>query len=143
MSGTEGARAGGCLCGAVRFTATPTKPKSSVCHCGMCRRWTGTAFLGVDVAKDIAIEGEASLGRYVSSDIGERQFCAACGSTLFWRKRDGSMVEVALGAFDDPSGLPLRTELFIDAKPDSYSFAGEHRLITEAQFRELTGGANG
>jgi hypothetical protein len=35
MSGLNGH----CLCGGVRFQATPAKPKMGVRHCSMCRRW--------------------------------------------------------------------------------------------------------
>lgn len=38
-------RSGHCLCGAVRITVTDPPQELGACHCGMCRRWTGSAFL--------------------------------------------------------------------------------------------------
>lgn len=42
-------RDGGCLCGAVRFKAVLTGTNFGVCHCPMCRKWTGSALLGITV----------------------------------------------------------------------------------------------
>ena len=36
---------GGCLCGAVRFRATAEPTRAVSCHCGICRRHSGAAFL--------------------------------------------------------------------------------------------------
>ena len=145
MSVTEASLTGGCLCGAVRFTATPEKAEMSVCHCGMCRRWTSSVFMGVGVGESLALEGEPELGVYASSNHGERIFCATCGSSLFWRMRDGSHTEVAAQAFDDPSGLMLRREVFIDEKPPTYEFANPTKKLTGAELMAMfTGaGANG
>jgi hypothetical protein len=141
---TTGAMSGGCLCGAVRFTATPEKPEMSVCHCGMCRRWTSSVFMGVGVGRSLALEGNPALGVYVSSDYGERVFCPTCGSSLFWRMRDGSHTEVAAQAFDDPSSLPLKKEVFIDAKPATYAFADKTKKLTGAElFAMMSGGSDG
>lgn len=144
MSDTSKARAGGCLCGAVRFRAVPESAEMSVCHCDMCRKWTSSVFMGVGVGGSLEVEGDAALGIYASSDYGERVFCLNCGSSLFWRMRDGSHTEVAAQAFDDPSGLPLRKEVFIDSKPATYAFAGETKKLTGAElFAMMTGGGNG
>lgn len=48
-----------------------------------------------------------SPASYRSSERAVRQFCATCGSTLFWREDDGSEVDVFLGTFDEPSRLPM------------------------------------
>ena len=37
---------GRCLCGAVRITVRDLNPAVSACHCSMCRRWSGSAFMG-------------------------------------------------------------------------------------------------
>ena len=129
------AMAGGCLCGAVRFTAEPAEDGMTACHCDMCRRWTGSVFMGVNCGTSLAIEGDPPLGVFTSSDYGERVFCPTCGSTLFWRMRDGSHAEVAAQAFDDPTALPLRKEAFIDSKPPTYSFAEATKKMTGAEVK--------
>ena len=52
---------GGCICGAVRFTATDIEPAYHACHCAMCRRWGSAPFFGTTVGS-IAFEDEAGVG---------------------------------------------------------------------------------
>lgn len=50
---------GHCLCGAVRFRAPKVPQTISVCHCEMCRRWTGAAFVEVSIpAERVIWEGQ-------------------------------------------------------------------------------------
>ena len=123
---------GGCLCDAVRFACVPVADEMRICHCTMCRRWTSSVFMGVEV-NDCDIADESALGVYASSEYGERVFCKTCGSSLFWRMRDGSHVVVAAQAFDDPGRFELKAEIFIDEKPDNYAFAGQAVKLTGAQ----------
>ena len=37
-------RDGGCLCGAVRYTAEADPTSATVCHCRDCQKFTGSAF---------------------------------------------------------------------------------------------------
>ena len=50
---------GGCLCGAVRYTAEADPTSATVCHCRDCQKFTGSAFATlVRVAKEArTIEG--------------------------------------------------------------------------------------
>ncbi|MBN9469924.1 MULTISPECIES: GFA family protein [unclassified Bosea (in: a-proteobacteria)] len=124
---------GGCLCGAIRFRAVPAKPEMDVCHCGMCRRWSGGVFMAVPCG-EVTIEDESRLGRYPSSDWAERQFCSVCGSSLFWRLRSGEgHVAVSLQSFDDLTPFTFLEEIFIDEKPGLYAFAGERPRLTGAE----------
>ncbi|MCV0424818.1 MAG: GFA family protein [Roseibium sp.] len=121
---------GGCLCGSVKFTAVPTNDEMGVCHCEMCRRWTGGTYMAVSCGDSVAYEDEGALGVYKSSDYGERVFCKTCGSTIAWRLRDGSHTSLSAQAFDDPSIFKFTTEIFVDEQPDNYSFANETRKMT-------------
>lgn len=118
---------GGCLCGAVRFTAETGDDRIVACHCSMCRRWSGHVWSATGVTT-LAVEDDAALRWYRSSDIGERGFCAACGSSLFWRGvKDGRVVEddieVCGGALDAPTGLSLSHHVRVDDKGDYYEIA--------------------
>lgn len=126
-------RTGGCLCGAVRFTATPTTHEVDACHCGMCRRWTGGVYMAAP-CEGVTMEDEAATGVYRSSDYGERVFCKTCGSSLVWRMQDGSSAHVSVSALDDLSGFVLAQEIFIDEKPAVYDFANDTRKLTGAEF---------
>lgn len=129
---------GRCLCGAVRFTAEPTKPETHVCHCEMCRRWTGSALLAVSIPPDaIRFEGAENIRTFASSEWAERAWCGVCGSTLYYRLAVEGFgprtYEMSLGLFEDPGAFPLAKEIFIDRKPANYAFAGDRPRLTEAE----------
>ena len=139
-------RPGKCMCGAVTFIAKQTAEGVSACHCGMCRRWSGGVWMGVGV-KEITWESEEALRTIQSSDWAERGFCSECGTSLFYRltaegKYQG-VTSVSLGCLDDPSGLEIQREWFIDKKPDAYALAGDHQTVTEAEaFAMFSAGAS-
>ena len=126
---------GQCLCGGVKFEAAPSRSEMGVCHCGMCRRWSGGAFMGVQCA-DLKIADESQLGVYKSSDWGERCFCKQCGATLFWRTQDHSVSVVSAQAFDDPAQFAFTSEIYIDSQPSNYAFADadKRKRMTAEQF---------
>ena len=132
-------RDGGCLCGLVRFTARLTGVNFGVCHCPMCRKWTGSALLGITVPEgNVAWTGLEHVAKRQSSAWGERAWCAGCGSALWFRVTvDGPYagnLELPVGLFDDADGLTMTNEIYIDHKPDSYAFAATDRqVLTRAQ----------
>jgi len=126
---------GRCLCGAVRFEVAPPA-EVGACHCGMCRRWGGGGPLlgGIATAAVNITVGDA-LRWYASSSWGERGFCGACGSSLFWRQKgalDGWLVCIA--ALADADAPRLDQHIFIDDKPAYYDFAGDAPRLTGAEF---------
>jgi hypothetical protein len=128
--------AGQCLCGAVTIRATPTRPHVEACHCTMCRRWGGSAFLGVQCGSEVEIAGEEHVTRYRSSDWAERGFCRHCGSNLFYRFLPANGYSFTAGLFADDAFQPLAEEIFIDEKPDYYAFAGNSEKRTGAEVIE-------
>ena len=126
-------RAGGCLCGAVRFRATLSALHADACHCGMCRRWAGGSFMTAH-CETLEIEDKSALGVYESSEWGQREFCKTCGSSLFWRMRgERGFAAVAVQTLDDLSGFEFTEEIFIDNKPALYAFAGDRPRLTGAE----------
>lgn len=132
-------REGGCLCGAVRFKARLTGTNFGVCHCPMCRKWTGSALLGITVPEgNVAWVGAEHIAKRQSSAWGERAWCRDCGSPVWFRVTvDGPYagnLELPIGTFDDANGLTMTNEIYIDHKPDSFAFAGDDRqVLTRAQ----------
>ncbi|MEM8690287.1 MAG: GFA family protein [Pseudomonadota bacterium] len=135
-------KTGGCICGAVRFEISGDVTETGACHCSMCRRWSGGVYLGIQVPLDqMKIEDESALTIYASSPWAERAFCATCGSNMYYRvtapgAHQGTY-HVGLGSFDEPDGIVLKEEIFIDKKPDGYAFAGETGKMTEAEMMAL------
>ncbi|MDW3118737.1 GFA family protein [Roseovarius pacificus] len=131
-------RTGSCLCGAVRFEIATPPETVGACHCTMCRKWSGGIFLGLEVGADaVTFSGAEEPKTYASSDWAERGFCATCGSSLFYRitapgPHQGHYA-FGLGTLDDADGIALTSEIFIDEKPDGYSFAGDTTKMTGAE----------
>jgi hypothetical protein len=126
-------QSGGCLCGAVRFTATPADNEVGVCHCSMCRRWSAGPFMVRDCGTSLKVEDKASLGAYRSSDWAERAFCKACGTPLYYRLIDKDMYFVSAEAFDESKDYAFTTQIFIDEKPAYYDFANKTHNMTGAE----------
>ena len=124
---------GSCLCGACTLSVE-AGTEAGVCHCGMCRKWSGGMFIAVQAESAPQIADGAPVGVYRSSEWGERVFCRDCGSSLMWRSVDGSHYAVSVQIFDDPAAFPVTSEIFIDHKPASYSLAGTRPTMTEAEF---------
>lgn len=128
-------RTGRCMCGAVSFAATEVPDHFGACHCEMCRRWTGSALLGLTVPEaSVTWNGENNIERLQSSGWAERAWCRKCGSALYYHvTTDGPMsanIEMPLGLFDDASGLEFNSEIYIDHKPDSFAYAGDRSRLT-------------
>ena len=133
-------RHGHCLCGAVRITAKQAASHVGACHCRMCRRWGGGPFLEIDCGTDVVIEGADNVTVYPSSEWAERAFCSACGTNLFYRLKETGEHMVCAGIFDDEDGLSFRSQVFIDAKPDYYSFAEDTENLTGAELFAMVQG---
>jgi hypothetical protein len=124
---------GGCLCGAVRFTASLKDREVGACHCSMCRKWTGGPFMVIDCGDTIKVENESNLGVYRSSEWAERCFCKTCGSVLFYRLVQNGNCYASAEAFDDRAGYALTSQVFIDEKPAYYDFANKTHNMTGAE----------
>jgi hypothetical protein len=87
---------GSCFCGAVRFEVTLPTLVCVHCHCSMCRRVHGAAFVTwftLPKAQSRVTAGEGDLVRHQTSDHGVRTFCRHCGSALFFESghREGQV----------------------------------------------------
>lgn len=132
-------RTGQCLCGAVSFTARNVPDTVGICHCEMCRRWTGSALIEVSVAEeDVTWKGTNHIATWQGSSWAERAWCRTCGSGLYFRFTGegefGGKYDIPLGIFNNPNGFTISHEIFVDHKPDSFAYAGEGRqLLTRAE----------
>ena len=133
MSAEGKALSGGCLCGAVRFTAAPGSHKLGACHCSMCRRWSAGPFLALEVGSTLKVEDATHLGAYRSSDWAERCFCNKCGTVLFYRLVGKNYDVVSAEAFDDRGGFTFTSQIFVDEKPSYYDFANKTKMQTGAE----------
>jgi hypothetical protein len=108
--------AGGCQCGAVRFSASGLGA-SSICHCRMCQKATGGFFGPYVDAHDLAWT-RGGPKYFQSSEAVRRGFCDACGTPLTFESKGSA--GVMIGALDDPESAPPTQQL---VWPDKLSYA--------------------
>ncbi len=142
------AMTGKCVCGAVSYRIDAQKSEIGACHCSMCRRWSGGVYMGMEVKPDeIIFDGADALTTYTSSPWAERAFCSKCGANMYYRVTapgpHHGVYHLGAGTLDDHAGLTLSGELYIDIKPDAYSFKGEHHTMTKAQVEAMFADAGG
>jgi hypothetical protein len=113
---------GGCLCGAIRFQVTAPTKWCAHCHCSLCRRAHGAAFVtwfGVERARFELVAGADRLVWYQSTPRARRGFCSCCGSTLFFEgDRWPDEVHVALAHMDGPIDRRPKAHVFFDTHVD-------------------------
>jgi hypothetical protein len=124
---------GSCLCRAVSISTASMSNLVGACHCNMCRKWGGGALLVVECGSDVSFEGEENIGIYQSSQWAERGFCQKCGSHLFYKLKQNSQYFIPVGLFDAAEGLIFDHQVFIDEKPEYYSFGNETKNMTGAE----------
>lgn len=81
---SDDAITGGCLCGAIRYRLARRPSDVAHCHCRICRRSAGAAFLtwATVPRAEITVAGEPRW--YRSSSLARRGFCPTCGTQLFF-----------------------------------------------------------
>lgn len=136
---------GSCLCGAVRFTVTLPTAYCAHCHCSMCRRNHGAAYVtwfGVRRDRLVLEAGAGALTRYASSEHGTRSFCSRCGSSLFCDHADQpDRVNVVLAAMHAPIDREPQLHAFFDSRAPWIAIADDlPRLGGKTGFEPLPGG---
>lgn len=110
---------GGCLCGAVRYSAEGDLAAAGVCHCRDCQKFTGSAFATLLMVPKttLAIEGPVKTHTGIGGSGLPilRHFCSECGSSLAEEPgtRPG-MVILNVGTFDEPKAVRPAREIFGD-----------------------------
>jgi hypothetical protein len=99
--------AGGCQCGAVRYTARAKSREAYYCHCRMCQRAFGNVFatfFNVEKA-DVTWEGQQAPSYHASSKIARRGFCGRCGTPLSFEYHESKRMDLSVGSLDDPGQM--------------------------------------
>ncbi|MFJ2694566.1 GFA family protein [Pseudomonas sp. NPDC087336] len=113
---------GSCLCTAIRYELLTTPKAVSHCYCGQCRKGHGAAFASYGSVPRSALRilnGAGHITRYSSSESVLREFCARCGSTLFWSRSQGEFtdwVSIALGTLDSPFTPQKQKHVHVDSR---------------------------
>ena len=109
-------REGGCLCGAVRFRCAGEPLNVRICHCRNCQKAMGSPYYARALFPQTALTVEGETSAYPSSPRLERVFCRQCGTRLFSRRTDGTVVGVALAVFDDRNAFAPTEHIWLSEK---------------------------
>lgn len=116
---------GSCRCGAVRYEIAGAFKLVGNCHCSICRKSHGAAFVTwgiIDPEQFRWVAGEEFVQGHQSSPGTLRCFCGNCGSPLVC-SHGGKVGEVAVGSLDDDPGLRPREHIFVGSKAPWYEIA--------------------
>ena len=95
-----------CLCGEVKLETTLPSLWAAHCHCSLCRRAHGAAFVtwvGTESSQCVLDDPGQRLHWYESTPGAERGFCSRCGTMMFFRStRWPGELHIALAHFTTP-----------------------------------------
>jgi hypothetical protein len=94
----------------VRYALSAPPIETSVCHCRMCQKASGGAFMAFSrVRKESFAWTRGTPASFRSSSLVERHFCSACGTPLTYNMVEGRNISVTACSLDDPRVLrPVR-----------------------------------
>jgi hypothetical protein len=110
---------GGCLCGAIRYTATGEPAHHALCHCHDCRRSAGATFVGWALFPREQVTISGAPVDYESSPGTHRQFCGRCGTGLFFLSEAvfPGQIDIQSATLDDPDQLPPQASIQMAEAP--------------------------
>jgi hypothetical protein len=124
---------GGCQCGAVRYALHEWPQHAHICHCRMCQKAFGS-FFGPLVTSHGVVWTRGAPKHFRSSDKVRRGFCGECGTPLTYEVDGEDSIEVAIGAFDEPTvAAPV---LQVNMKDKQPFFDGLTALPVRTEYSE-------
>ena len=98
---------GGCLCGATRYRVNGPQLRGTICHCTICRRWSGAPFLSWSLFnKDQFQWVKGTPGTTSVIPEVNLHFCESCGSPLTFEFTDSSeIIGATTGTLDEPENF--------------------------------------
>lgn len=112
--------AGGCLCNGVRYEYDGAIEEISICHCSMCRKAQGSAYVAVspiDTARFRILRGQELLREFRSAPNKVRVFCSHCGSPIYSARDDLPDVRrLRLGTVETPFVCANAYHIWVSSK---------------------------
>jgi len=113
---------GGCFCKKIRYQIDSGDYLAANCHCTMCRRAHGAAFVtwvGAREERFSITAGEELVRWHQSSPQSRRGFCLTCGTTLFFASTlCPGEIHVARPAIQGPLDRDPQCHVFYDQRAD-------------------------
>ncbi len=111
---------GACNCGAVAFEIASEIKDVFVCHCSICRRFSGVHGVAVVLVENDAfrwLRGENEISAWKKPDADwEGWFCRICGSPLPGRNDDARMYVPAGLISEGGEHLKVAHHIFVESK---------------------------
>ena len=111
---------GQCNCGAVAFETNTELSEVFVCHCSICRRYTGGNGIAVVVVDNHAfrwLRGEDQVARWKNPDADwQAWFCRVCGSALPGPNDESRTFIPAALISDGGEGLRVTQHFWVGSK---------------------------
>lgn len=118
---------GGCLCGGVRYEYHGEIQEISMCHCSMCRKAQGSAFVAVgpiESAKFRITAGAELLQEYRAVPHKARVFCSNCGSPIYSARDDLPAVKrLRLGTVETAFQCKIAYHVHVGSKASWYTIS--------------------
>ena len=117
--------AGGCQCGAVRYTFEGPVPPAYACHCGECKKQSASAFsMAVPMRySQLTVQGDVASFETVahSGKAKHNYFCGQCGTRLWHSPTDPpDAITLKVGTLDDPRGIAPSGHLWVSKKQPGF-----------------------
>lgn len=109
---------GRCFCGFVRYRVGGPVTQATSCHCEICRRTSGAAFVSwftVPIGEYQLVAGTPTS--FASSEHATRTFCPRCGTPLtFQSRRFPQELDITTCSLEDPGQVPPRDHTFVRSR---------------------------
>lgn len=117
---SEASISGGCLCGAVRYTASGEAQRFYHCHCSRCRRASGTGhasnlFLKGTLHWDSG-EDQIQTFKLPEAERFTNSFCRTCGGRVPRFIEAMGVVFIPAGSLDQEPGLKPQARIFVGSR---------------------------
>ena len=111
---------GSCLCGEVTFEIEGDFENFYLCHCGRCRKDTGSAHaanLFSSTAKLRWLSGQEKTRTFNFRSEGHiKSFCKTCGSALPNIQMNGELLVVPAGSLDTDIEIKPKAHIYYDSR---------------------------
>ena len=110
---------GGCLCGAVRFSANLAPMRTLACHCTFCQKVTGSAYFAESMFAKSAVQfndGQMNCYEHTSDASNKKvfvHFCPTCGTTVSLTfERWPEIRGISRGCYDNPNAVTVSSHIW-------------------------------
>jgi hypothetical protein len=133
---TQTPLSGSCLCGAVHYEIEGEILRFSHCHCGRCRKATGTGHstnLVLKPSRFLWTQGEEQVRQYKvpESERFMTCFCATCGGQLPRVLPELELALIPAGSLDVAPPLMPQAQIFWDSRAEWSCSAGDLPVFPE------------